>query len=718
MAMAAALEGIGDDSEDDDNDDSSDIGYDDDLDGGPRLFEDDIEEEDEEDDDDDDLSEEIDGGRVVGGRISGITESELILDYDLPAEDDFDDEVTNEILLQNRISSPSVTRGGRGCGIAADVTADYEDNGLVEQAIMDRYTRDFHPQSIDYPSDHRQQQKQQLRTSGAGRSSGRRSVNRAGEDDNLSVPSHVDSECRDQFDGEDDHLIHQFARRYGALPPLSQSQQQQAPAIRKNNVGNEDTIEQVAAGPTSATTSTPPSMVPPGAMLVNTDELEDTQGDPNFIMNALDTATIRRPSFNNPRRRTSHQSYTSSTNSDLSYHSEPNVNVGAVAANTTETPTTHTTYLHPRSIAVPNADGAASDGTQSQRRRGSYRRPSGQAAAGGSGRNIGGSASGGSVMTSGSPHSGGDKSNESGPSVSRSLAHSIGSAMTFRTRKSRAPRSSASIQGRSGTGPLGSLDTAIESLRQQDSNSEWENVAAAVTIVQASEQGGASASKAKNTNKFAVNDTVLVFLTLLNVTNMDDPKDTFTIAPVNKFGYPSGSLDARTDAEKSGPYTFVLCVVKHVHFDEDDRYYTILRADTGTEQRADTGWMEPLSDPRGIEVASRAARKTLRSTQDKPEELVETTGIFQDIKYLLMDILAWPREFIVKTLLPFYRRLRGGAKIIITQLLWGESPFSCRLRLTGINILVLCSATFLFLEVINLAFLPADLDDEMAIVGA
>ena len=82
-----------------------------------------------------------------------------------------------------------------------------------------------------------------------------------------------------------------------------------------------------------------------------------------------------------------------------------------------------------------------------------------------------------------------------------------------------------------------------------------------------------------------------------------------------------------------------------------------------------------------------------------------------------MDILSWPSDFVVSTLLPFYRRLRLATKMLLTQLLLGEAPFSCKIRVTGINLLVLCSLAFLFLEVINLAFLPADFDDEMAIVG-
>ena len=110
MAMAAALEGIGDD-DGDDNDDSSDIGYDDD---GPHLFDDDIEEGDEEgdeeeDDDDDELNDDDDGrigGEVMAGRRA---ENELILDYDLPAEDD----LRRRSDWQDASSVPSIYQTGR-----------------------------------------------------------------------------------------------------------------------------------------------------------------------------------------------------------------------------------------------------------------------------------------------------------------------------------------------------------------------------------------------------------------------------------------------------------------------------------------------------------------------------------------------------------------------------------------------------------------------------
>jgi len=167
----------------------------------------------------------------------------------------------------------------------------------------------------------------------------------------------------------------------------------------------------------------------------------------------------------------------------------------------------------------------------------------------------------------------------SSPAASSSNVHRFGRLSSLSAR-----RQNLSLQSRSRPSS-GTLDHALESLSTHNSNSEWENIAAAVTVVAAGSQ--ATGNSASRHIKFAVDDTVLVLLTLLNVTNMEDPKDTFTVAPVNKHGFPQG--EGRTDEEKGGPYTFVLATVKHVHFDEDDRYYTVVRADTGTEQRADSG---------------------------------------------------------------------------------------------------------------------------------
>ncbi len=61
-----------------------------------------------------------------------------------------------------------------------------------------------------------------------------------------------------------------------------------------------------------------------------------------------------------------------------------------------------------------------------------------------------------------------------------------------------------------------------------------------------------------------------------------------TVAPVNKYGYPKN--EGKTAEQRQGPYIYVLGTVKHIHFREDARHYTVERADTGVCVRADTGW--------------------------------------------------------------------------------------------------------------------------------
>lgn len=142
----------------------------------------------------------------------------------------------------------------------------------------------------------------------------------------------------------------------------------------------------------------------------------------------------------------------------------------------------------------------------------------------------------------------------------------------------------------SGTSALGgrsyasfdSMDQAMLTL-DQGGASDWENVVAAAAVVAAGTAGG---NKRSHT-QFATGDNVLVFLNVLNHTNSVDSRDAFTINPVNKFGFPRG--EGKTSEEQQGPYVYVLATVKNVHFDEDLRYYTVARADCGTEQRADTG---------------------------------------------------------------------------------------------------------------------------------
>lgn len=116
----------------------------------------------------------------------------------------------------------------------------------------------------------------------------------------------------------------------------------------------------------------------------------------------------------------------------------------------------------------------------------------------------------------------------------------------------------------------------------QMGNTELEDAAAAAAVVALTE--GASATKRI---QYVVDDLVLVLLNILNLTNSVDPPDAFTVMPVNQYGFPPG--EGHRSSEQQGPYVYVLATVKRVHYDEDVPYYTVIRADTLAEQRADVG---------------------------------------------------------------------------------------------------------------------------------
>jgi hypothetical protein len=235
-------------------------------------------------------------------------------------------------------------------------------------------------------------------------------------------------------------------------------------------------------------------------------------------------------------------------------------------------------------------------------------------------------------------------------------------------------------------------------------NSEFENVAAAAAVV-------ALGTVGSKRIQFAVDDTALVFLNLLNHTNSVDPPEAFTVAPVNKFGFQPG--EGKSQAEQEGPFVYVLATVRRVHFNEDVPYYTVIRADTLTEQRSDAAWMEPLTDLHGIEAATRAARQTGRS-DDAHEPSKRDAGGFTA---RLLNFFCWPVKFVQWTLVPMYHNARAVAKEQVKHVLFSDAPFYCQIRVTGVNLLVLCSFIYLFIQVFALAFLPASFDYGVAVLG-
>jgi hypothetical protein len=126
--------------------------------------------------------------------------------------------------------------------------------------------------------------------------------------------------------------------------------------------------------------------------------------------------------------------------------------------------------------------------------------------------------------------------------------------------------------------------------------------------------------------------------------------------------------------------------------------------------------MEPLRNPAGVEAARRAAEKTGRAMKEQDAEAKTTDGLGQVAMNVGLVIFALPLRCAMK-LIPWYRRSRAYAKVQVTHLLYGESSYACRFRLTGINVLVVCSFVLLFFENVKLAFFPARWDHAMSAIG-
>lgn len=232
-----------------------------------------------------------------------------------------------------------------------------------------------------------------------------------------------------------------------------------------------------------------------------------------------------------------------------------------------------------------------------------------------------------------------------------------------------------------------------------------------------------SATSARHHRRYQVGDRVLVCNHQSRWANL-----------VNKFGFPDGMGD--TPEEQRGPYVYVLSTVKRVHFEENAQYYTVQRADTGADQRADAEWMEPIRTAKGEAAALRAATESAAAPFGHPGGKGEKRRAFG---YDADSARSFGRQCLDHTLVVFFspflvcfqcldrtvgnctrlcwrwtsRTTRGQA----TKFLNGLKPYSCSMRITGVNFLVACSTWYMFLDQIRLAFLPPASDYAVAVVS-
>jgi hypothetical protein len=205
---------------------------------------------------------------------------------------------------------------------------------------------------------------------------------------------------------------------------------------------------------------------------------------------------------------------------------------------------------------------------------------------------------------------------------------------------------------------------------------------------------------------------------------------------VNRYGFPPG--EGATPEEQRGPYIYVLCTVKEVHFEEFAAYYTVDRCDTGAEQRADADFMEPLRTDRGKAAALRAATQSSAEDQgangdfegdggafdrtvDMSNRAKFVSGMYACCAYMVLPFL-WTFDFFyyyvgVSFLVPLWqaclRRMRRQARFILN----GLNPYVCRVRLTMVNVIVLCSTWYMFIDQARLVFFPAEADNALAAVN-
>lgn len=245
---------------------------------------------------------------------------------------------------------------------------------------------------------------------------------------------------------------------------------------------------------------------------------------------------------------------------------------------------------------------------------------------------------------------------------------------------------------------------AIHKLNTAGENDAAAAVSAAAAVVAASAQQ-------RGFVQFGQGDYVLVVLTILERADFDGDRELYTVDPVNSLGYPNG--EGKTEAQKQGPYVYVLCKVTQVHFDEDERYYTVRRCDTGSEQRAEPSFMERIRDEDAIDAAFEAAKRCERTMKDAAGPVRAKKTFLQRLSSQLNS--CW--KSLLHKVVPFYLSVRNAAKVQIIAILQGEGSYGLSCHFSGINFLVLCSFIFLFEDVFALAFLPSGTDQSSTILG-
>lgn len=210
---------------------------------------------------------------------------------------------------------------------------------------------------------------------------------------------------------------------------------------------------------------------------------------------------------------------------------------------------------------------------------------------------------------------------------------------------------------------------------------------------------------------------------------------------VNRHGFPPG--EGSSPEEQRGPYKYVMATVKQVHFEEFAAYYTVIRTDTGAQQRADGENMEPLETTWGQQAAYRAALQSsldgvggsdvglgtsgehiLSIRAGDSREIGNNNNVTRRDKvmrclenicvgFLLPFMCIYDYLFFClgTTCAPVWKFLLRHAKLILN----GLEPYAIQVRLTLVNFIVLCSIWYMFIDQARLAVFPPRADHIVAV---
>jgi hypothetical protein len=226
---------------------------------------------------------------------------------------------------------------------------------------------------------------------------------------------------------------------------------------------------------------------------------------------------------------------------------------------------------------------------------------------------------------------------------------------------------------------------------------------------------------------------------------------------VNRFGYLFG--EGSTPDERRGPYQYILATVKQVHFEEIHPFYTVTRADNGRNQRANAPEIWSIPTERADLLAARLVATLTRTRSHSRPTLsssaaptIHHTPLYQQYSsgasggdaataaalgehhpdpshhhpsvrvprgaaawlqsaiYYASWPLVWIDDVAYFVWMAYLSPVVASCCTFVRQqshrFLYGREPYICRLRLTAVNFIVLCSTTFMFVDHFRLAFLP------------